>query len=94
VNFLSSLDKKDAELFQTLCRYCWFVGNLTPLPLVFDVKNKIYNKNGMLPAIYTECSEAKRRINGRVELIVRLFIILNMYFPLLFNIFIKAGNSR
>ncbi|VVH64718.1 hypothetical protein BSPLISOX_1221 [uncultured Gammaproteobacteria bacterium] len=47
VNFLSSLDKKDAELFQTLCRYCWFVGNLTPLPLVFNVENEIYNKNGI-----------------------------------------------
>ncbi len=45
VNFLSSLDKKDAELFQTLCRYCWFIGDL--VPLIFDAQNDIYNKNGI-----------------------------------------------
>ena len=45
VNFLSSLDKKDAELFQSLCRYCWHIGEF--IPLVFDAQNSIYNKNGI-----------------------------------------------
>ena len=45
VNFLSSLDKKDAELFQILCRYCWLVDDL--MPLIFDIKNDIYDKNGI-----------------------------------------------
>tara|TARA_B100000959_G_scaffold267973_1_gene312129 strand:- start:2417 stop:3058 length:642 start_codon:yes stop_codon:yes gene_type:complete len=41
VNFLSSLDKKDAELFQTLCSFGWIVGSFTPL--VFDPEATIYN---------------------------------------------------
>lgn len=45
VNFLSSLDKKDAELFQALCGYCWFIGDL--MPLIFDAQDDIYNKNGI-----------------------------------------------
>jgi hypothetical protein len=46
VNFLSSLDKKDAELFQILCRYCcWIIDSL--VPLIFDIKNDIYDKNGI-----------------------------------------------
>lgn len=45
VNFLSSLDKKDAELFQKLCGYCWHIGDL--VPLIFDAQDDIYNKNGI-----------------------------------------------
>lgn len=45
VNLLSDLDKKDAELFQTLCRFGWFVGGFTPL--VFDPQADIYNKVGI-----------------------------------------------
>lgn len=45
VNLLGDLDKRDAELFQTLCRFGWNFGNLTPL--VFDTQDKIYNDLGI-----------------------------------------------
>lgn len=45
VNFLSDLDKRDAELFQNLCSFGWIVGNFTPL--VFDVEADVYNKKGV-----------------------------------------------
>ena len=45
VNFLSDLDKADAELFAKLCGFGWMIVNV--VPLVFDVEAKIYNKNGI-----------------------------------------------
>lgn len=45
VNFLGDLDKKDAELFTTLCRFGWIVGNFTPL--IFDSTDSIYNDVGI-----------------------------------------------
>lgn len=45
VNFLGDLDKKDAELFQTLCSFGWYVGEFTPL--VFDAQASIYNNTGL-----------------------------------------------
>ena len=45
VNFLSDLDKADAELFAKLCGFCWMIGDV--VPLVFDVQAKIYNKHGI-----------------------------------------------
>ena len=45
VNFLSDLDKTDAELFSTLCRFAWFMGDI--VPLVFDYKDKIYTDFGV-----------------------------------------------
>jgi hypothetical protein len=45
VNLLSDLDKRDAELFQTLCRFGWAVGNFTPL--IFDSQAPIYNNLGI-----------------------------------------------
>lgn len=45
VNFLSDLDKIDAELFSKLCGFGWAIGNL--VPLVFDVQAGIYNANGI-----------------------------------------------
>jgi hypothetical protein len=42
VNFLSDLDKIDAELFSQLCGFVWMFSTLTPL--VFDVQVDIYNK--------------------------------------------------
>lgn len=45
VNLLSDLDKKDAELFQSLCRFGWIIGNFTPL--VFDPQAEIYNRAGI-----------------------------------------------
>jgi uncharacterized protein DUF2806 len=45
VNFLSDLDKVDAELFSKLCGFAYVVGNLAPL--VFDVRAPIYNDHGV-----------------------------------------------
>ncbi|WP_415891297.1 DUF2806 domain-containing protein [Neptuniibacter sp. SY11_33] len=45
VNLLGDLDKKDAELFQTLCRFGWAFGNFTPL--IFDSQAAIYNDLGI-----------------------------------------------
>lgn len=45
VNFLGDLDKKDAELFVSLCRFGWIIGNFTPL--VFDAQAAIYNDKGI-----------------------------------------------
>jgi hypothetical protein len=45
VNFLSDLDKRDAELFQSLCRFGWFVGKF--MPLIFDAQADIYQKHGI-----------------------------------------------
>jgi len=42
VNFLSDLDKIDAELFSKLCGFAWMAGVL--LPLVFDPQADIYTK--------------------------------------------------
>lgn len=45
VNLLSDLDKRDAELFQTLCRFGWDVGEFTPV--IFDRGAPIYNNLGI-----------------------------------------------
>ena len=45
VNFLSDLDKADAELFAKLCGFGWMMGRV--VPLVFDVQAEIYNKHGI-----------------------------------------------
>ncbi|WP_318460877.1 DUF2806 domain-containing protein [Photobacterium leiognathi] len=45
VNLLSDLDKSDAELFQTLCKFGWSIGNFTPL--IFDSQAPIYNDLGI-----------------------------------------------
>ena len=45
VNLLSDIDKTDAELFGSLCRYVWIFGIVTPL--IFDIHAGIYNDNGI-----------------------------------------------
>lgn len=45
VNFLGDIDKRDAGLFTTLCRFGWNVGSFTPL--IFDAKASIYNDQGL-----------------------------------------------
>ena len=45
VNFLSDLDKAEAELFTKLCGFGWQIGNI--VPLVFDAQAKIYNGCGI-----------------------------------------------
>lgn len=45
VNFLSSLDRADADLFTSLCGFGWFLGNI--VPLIFDAQEAIYNGRGI-----------------------------------------------
>lgn len=45
VNFLSDLDKSDAELFTELCGFGWVIGDT--VPLVYDFQHEIYNKHGI-----------------------------------------------
>ena len=45
VNFLSDLDKTEAELFTRLCGFGWQIGNI--VPLIFDVQEEIYNRRGI-----------------------------------------------
>jgi hypothetical protein len=45
VNFLSDLDKNDAELFTKLCGFGWVIGNV--VPLIFDVSAETYNSQGI-----------------------------------------------
>ena len=45
VNFLSDLDKVDAELLTKLCRFGWSIVDV--VPLVFDVQAEIYNSCGI-----------------------------------------------
>ena len=45
VNFLSDLDKIEAELFAKLCGFGWMIGDI--MPLVFDLQTEIYKKHGI-----------------------------------------------
>lgn len=45
VDFISSIDKKDAAVFTALCQFVWVIGD--PSPLVYDAKNEIYTKHGI-----------------------------------------------
>ncbi|MFI8382995.1 DUF2806 domain-containing protein [Pseudomonas sp. NPDC079086] len=45
IDFVASMDKKDAELFTNFCQFIWMIGDVTPL--IFDVDNEIYTKHGI-----------------------------------------------
>ena len=45
VNFLSDLDKSEADLFTKLCGFVWMIGGLKPL--MFDEKAEIYTRHRM-----------------------------------------------
>lgn len=45
VDFVASMDKKDADLFTTFCQFTWMIGEATPL--IFDTDNEIYKKHGI-----------------------------------------------
>jgi len=50
VNFLASMDKKDAQSFQALCSFVWVYEASEKRefwPVVFDFGNKIYTSNGV-----------------------------------------------
>lgn len=45
VDLLASLDKRDAELFRSLCGFAFHIGDITPL--IYDVEANIYNEHGV-----------------------------------------------
>lgn len=45
VDFVSTMDKSDAELFTELCTFVWMMGQ--PTVLILDVSNEIYTKRGI-----------------------------------------------
>ena len=45
VDFVSTIDKKDAALFTSFCQFAWMLGELCPL--LYDVQNEIYTKHGI-----------------------------------------------
>ena len=45
VDFVSSIDKKDATLFTRFCQFAWMLGDLNPL--IYDMRGDIYTKHGI-----------------------------------------------
>ncbi|MBJ7554442.1 DUF2806 domain-containing protein [Marinomonas spartinae] len=45
IDFVASMDKKDAELFTKFCQFTWMIGG--PVPLIFETSDEIYTKNGI-----------------------------------------------
>lgn len=49
-NVKPDLNPDHSQLFESLCQFLWIQGDL--LPLIFDVENEVYTKQGMtLPAL-------------------------------------------
>ena len=46
VNTLHTLDRKDAILFENICRYVWVV-DIYFSPIIFQETDEIYNRNGI-----------------------------------------------
>lgn len=45
VEFISSVDKKDAALFTSFCQYVWDLSE--PTPIIYDSEDSLYTKNGI-----------------------------------------------
>lgn len=45
VDFVATMDKKDAELFTTFCQFTWMIDEL--VPLIFDASDEVYTKRGI-----------------------------------------------
>lgn len=45
VDFISTIDKKDAALFTAFCQFIWVIGE--PIPLIFEIDNEIYKQQGI-----------------------------------------------
>ena len=45
INFLSTMDKIDAQRFTLLCKFCWITDMI--FPIILNPENDIYNKNGI-----------------------------------------------
>lgn len=42
VDFISTIDKKDAALFTTFCQFVWMIGD--PTPLIYESSDEVYGK--------------------------------------------------
>jgi hypothetical protein len=47
VQFISSMEKSDAQLFTDLCSFCWFMG--THVPFIYNENHEIYSRNSINP---------------------------------------------
>lgn len=45
VDFVSRLDKKDAELFTVFCQFCFYSEEI--IPLIYDIEHNVYKKQGI-----------------------------------------------
>ena len=45
VDFVSTMDKKDAALFTALCQFTWVIGE--PTPLIYEADSNVYNNQGI-----------------------------------------------
>lgn len=45
VDFVSSIDKKDAALFTKFCQFVWMLGEVSPL--IYEIDNEVYTKQGI-----------------------------------------------
>jgi hypothetical protein len=45
IKLLSSVGKREAELFTELCGFAWFLGEVCPI--IFDVTDQIYTQAGI-----------------------------------------------
>ncbi|MDO6783526.1 DUF2806 domain-containing protein [Neptunomonas phycophila] len=45
VDFVASMDKKDAEIFTKFCQFSWFLGDV--MPIIIDPDNNIYKNEGI-----------------------------------------------
>ncbi|WP_297324501.1 hypothetical protein [Nitrosomonas sp.] len=48
INLTSDLNQNDRQLFEALCQFLWIQGG--PLPLIFDVADVVYTKQGITSA--------------------------------------------
>jgi hypothetical protein len=47
VNILASMDRRDAELFNSLSKFVWHIAGTLPTPLIFEADNLIYTDAGI-----------------------------------------------
>jgi hypothetical protein len=47
VNIVSTMDKRDAEILEKLCRFMWTLEDHQHVPLIYEETNDIYVKNGV-----------------------------------------------
>ena len=52
---LAALQPDDRLIFETLCQFVWIQGD--PLPLIFDVENEVYTKQGITRSALTRLEE-------------------------------------